>query len=118
MTQAREGGVDLKEAVAVTAGAALGAVAGAALGRGGAIVGAVLGGVIADELVEETESQAPNLIPVLQSTAGELERLKLELVAGINQIPSPAGRTVCQMAINAMNHSAVECRTAIGRQPV
>lgn len=115
MAENREG-VDIQEAVAVAVGGALGAVAGATLGRAGTVVGAVIGGVIADGIVEATQQPAPNLAPVFASTAREMERLKNDLVAVMNQIPSPTGRTVCQMAINALNHSAVECRTAAGQQ--
>ena len=132
-------GVEIPEVVAWAAGGTVGAMVGSLMGRSGAVVGALAGAVIADQIADSMASggasamaggamaasaggatavkQVGGAVSPGQSAgqaAAALQQCKTQLVAASNQVPDSSARTVCQMAINALNYGAVECQTVAG----
>lgn len=98
-----------------------GAVVGAMLGPVGAVVGAVAGNVIEDRVngggqqnQQQSGGGGTSTHDVVRQAAQTCLQTKEQLIAQMHQVPTYEGRTVLQMAINALNLSVVELETASG----
>jgi len=114
--------ISKNESAGIAVGGTAGAVVGSILGPVGTAVGAVAGGIMGDRFAEarqhggNTGNAASGGSPrqVVEMAARTCAGAKEQLIAQMNQVPTHEGRTVLQMAINALNLSVVELETASG----